>query len=169
MQTPEPSREELVRQIADVIGKAKPLPSRKMQALSLLVSFLIRTACASYSVYMGYLFAIKYALGHESVKSGPITANDQALIYGLAAFFLYMVFRKVYGDRFTPAINMIRLIVFRIAKIVITFLFWNLIFSWFNGLKDSFIAMVATIFIIGSGYDFRLKDRGPKTPSPSSS
>ena len=168
MDNQQPSREELIWQIADVLGKAQPKPPRGKQIFSALVSIIIRSACVSYSIYLGILFLQKYS---RDTFEGP-TRNISNVEVGLAFLFLlymgYRIFRQVYRDRLVPIKDMLQRLVGRLARIVLTFLFW----SWFLSLfgyrgVGSFWSLLGFMFIVSSGYDFPLAPR-PRSQSSQS-
>lgn len=164
MQSPEPSREELIRQIADILGKAHPKPPLGKQILSALFSVFIRSACVSYATYLGFLFLEKYS---RDTLDGPTRSisNFEIGLAGLLGIYLgYRIFRRVYGDRLVPLAEMAKRMVLRLGVIVTTFLFWSSVFSLFGDSRgDSFWHILALMFILGSGYDFRLSPR-PSQP-----
>lgn len=160
MQHDKPSREELITQIADVVGKAKPLPPIRVQVLNAAASALIRLACLSYSIYLAFLFITNYTLGNRDEKLDSFTKSEQAFLYLAVGFFAFFVFRRVYRDRMTPITFMLKRTAIRLTVIIFTFLFWIWVFKIFPALPyNAFASGLAAILIINSGYDFRLSER----------
>jgi len=164
VQSPEPSHEELVGQIAEVLGKAQPPRSRKMRVLSIITSIAIRSACICYSLYLGFLFARSFVLDKLDKDTRPTSTLDYIMMVLVIGFFLFLIFRKVYGDRLTPVDYMLRRTLARGMIIILTFLFWNWIFSSFPSLSYTIFAQIITFLIFASGYDFHLRPRSKSPP-----
>lgn len=118
----------------------------------------------SYAFYLSSLFLEKFDSGYERPHQQTVS-NIEFLFFGLVfVFFLYLVFRQVYRDRLVPIKEMLKRMMVRLGVIVVTFLFWTAVFSLFRySGGDSFWLIIASLFIINSGYDFRL---GPRPPRP---
>ena len=164
---PDPSRQEIISQITDVIGQNMAIrPSRKQQIGRALLSFVVRCAAFSYTAYLAMLFNTRF--GHDPAQRFTLGAKDYTMLGLMIAVLGFFVFRKVYGDRMTPMGSMLKRFLARMIKIVVVFLFWTVVFSNFSDLgKNQFMLLLGTIFIFSSGYDFRLS--APRLrPSPSS-
>lgn len=161
MDRPEPSREDFVDQITEIIGQIKPPPTKKQQFLSGLTSFMVRGAYASYSIYLGLLFAtpLKYFSSNKT-PDREVAGWEIVLAVLIAIYFLRIIFGDVWKDRMTPVKDMASRIISRGLIVVSTFLFWRVVFEWFPGFGNSLMSFVATYFIVSSGYGFRLT--GPK-------
>ncbi|MBS1701339.1 MAG: hypothetical protein JST12_06750 [Armatimonadetes bacterium] len=165
----EPTREQLIAEIADILGKVNPLPSRGKQVLSVLSSTLIRIGCLAYAIYLAFLFNTNFTNLSSHSKSEPLSTGEWILAIVFFVIFLSSFVRRVYGDRMTPLVEMIKRTGFRLGLIIFTFLFWSWMFQMFPGMGyNPFVSAIATIFILNSGYDFRLSPRSPrrKIPSP---
>ena len=166
---PDPSRQELITQITDVIGPSVAIrPSRNQQIGRAVLSFLIRSAAFSYTGYLAMLFNSRF--GNESTRGFTFGPKDYGMLGLMLAVLSFFVFRKVYGDRLTPVGSMLKRFLGRMIKIVVVFLFWTAMFSNFGELgKNEFMLLLGTIFIFSSGYDCRLTAPRPRTDSSSNS
>lgn len=164
MEKQEPTREELISEIADIVGKVKPIPSLGSQVLSGTISLLSRTGFFAYSAYLAMLFHYRFAKELTKASSTNWSALDILLLIGAVGFMAYLIFRKVSKDRLFPAREFFYPILRRTAKIILVAVFYMWLFGASPLLASSeFLVLIASFFILNSGYDFDLTEpRRPK-------
>lgn len=166
MEKQEPTREELISEIADIVGKVKPIPSLGSQILSGTISVLVRAGFFTYAAYLAMLFNHRFLGDLKKTTSGVTSTWDIVLLGVAIGFMAFFVFRKVASDRFIAAKDFFIPILFRAAKIV----FVATIYMWLFGASpmlaaSEFLVLITTFFILNSGFDFRLTvAQRPKNP-----
>ncbi len=157
-----------MREIADLVAKVNPMPSRRDQWISAVLSAVIRAATMVYTLYLAEIFLESNL--HDQKPDEKVDAGTYVIMALFACTMLFFAFRKVYKDRLVNYKTQLISLLSRGLKIAVTFLFWTVLFRAFpDWSKAEILVIFASYWIIWSGIDYRLAPpralAPPRTPS----